>query len=197
MSSYTYRIRSQPDYRPFAWDGSGARHLLVLAGLDDDASRALDAQPGPAALHVLALEGACATRAAALAAAGAGLTTAPDLAGLLALLDRHLGGERMGLRVYAIGSEHAIWQCARVGHAHGLGREELHLHRAGTLARPVFCVHCGSLIAEARRNVERCTGCGRALFVRDHFSRLHGAYMGVQVDAEAPGQLPPIEEVYP
>jgi hypothetical protein len=35
------------------------------------------------------------------------------------------------------------------------------------------------------------------LFVRDHFSRRLGAYMGLMVDAESPGELPEIEEIYP
>jgi hypothetical protein len=32
--------------------------------------------------------------------------------------------------------------------------------------------------------------------VRDHFSRRLGAFMGVMVDAEAPGEIPAIEEVF-
>jgi hypothetical protein len=42
----------------------------------------------------------------------------------------------------------------------------------------------------------KCAGCGRHLFVRDHYSRRLAAYMGVMADAEAPGELPPIEEVF-
>jgi hypothetical protein len=33
--------------------------------------------------------------------------------------------------------------------------------------------------------------------VRDHYSRRLAAYMGFQVDAEAPGMIPRIESVYP
>jgi len=42
----------------------------------------------------------------------------------------------------------------------------------------------------------QCAGCGRHLLVRDHFSRRLAAYMGVMADAEAPGELPPIQEVF-
>ena len=39
-----------------------------------------------------------------------------------------------------------------------------------------------------------CPGCGRALFVRDHFSRRLGAFQGVCIDAETPGEVPePVE----
>jgi hypothetical protein len=32
--------------------------------------------------------------------------------------------------------------------------------------------------------------------VRDHYSRRLAAYMGVSADAEVPGELPPIRELY-
>ena len=39
-----------------------------------------------------------------------------------------------------------------------------------------------------------CPGCGHALFVRDHFSRRLGAFQGVCIDAETPGDVPePVE----
>ena len=46
-------------------------------------------------------------------------------------------------------------------------------------------------------NVVACAGCGRHLLVRDHFSRRHGAFMGVMVDAELPGVRPAVQEVFP
>jgi predicted RNA-binding Zn-ribbon protein involved in translation (DUF1610 family) len=41
-----------------------------------------------------------------------------------------------------------------------------------------------------------CSHCGLSLFVRDHYSRRLGAFQGVCVDAEEPGVLPPVEEIY-
>ena len=32
--------------------------------------------------------------------------------------------------------------------------------------------------------------------VRDHYSRRLAAYMGVMADAETPGELPPVREVF-
>jgi hypothetical protein len=57
-------------------------------------------------------------------------------------------------------------------------------------------VHCRASTENVRTNIVRCSGCSRWLLVRDHYSRRLAAYMGVMVDAEAPGELPPIREVY-
>jgi hypothetical protein len=35
------------------------------------------------------------------------------------------------------------------------------------------------------------------LLVRDHYSRRLGAFQGVCIDAEVPGELPPAEEIFP
>ncbi|WP_319381283.1 hypothetical protein [Thiomicrorhabdus sp.] len=40
-----------------------------------------------------------------------------------------------------------------------------------------------------------CPGCHRLLLVRDHFSRIHSAYVGVQINAEDPEDIPPTEEL--
>jgi hypothetical protein len=58
-------------------------------------------------------------------------------------------------------------------------------------------VHCRTLNDGVTGNVFACAGCGASLFVRDHFSARLAAFMGVQVDAEAPGEVPPIEPLYP
>ena len=79
----------------------------------------------------------------------------------------------------------------------GLGSAEFHLTLAGSAKRRVYCPHCKSMTSGVSRSVVSCSGCGAALFVRDHFSRLHAAYTGVRVDAEVPGVIPPAEELYP
>jgi dimethylamine monooxygenase subunit C len=60
----------------------------------------------------------------------------------------------------------------------------------------VYCVHCRASNEGVTTNVVRCGGCGRHLLVRDHYSRRLAAYMGVMADAEAPGELPPVREVF-
>jgi hypothetical protein len=51
-------------------------------------------------------------------------------------------------------------------------------------------------LENVRTNIVSCDACGRWLLVRDHYSRRLAAYMGVMVDAEVPGERPPIEEVF-
>ena len=58
-------------------------------------------------------------------------------------------------------------------------------------------VHCRTITRGVHTNIVSCSGCGRSLFVRDHFSRRLGAYMGFQIDAEVPGEVPAAEVVYP
>jgi predicted RNA-binding Zn-ribbon protein involved in translation (DUF1610 family) len=197
MSAYTYRVRSQPEYAQFQWDQGGARHLLLLTGLDDGIVALIRALPCPGPLRILAVTGACAALGQELAGGNATLEVVLSNEALIERLCILLEQSAMGLRVYAVGPEDAIWRCASAAHAAGMGRDEYQVHRAGTQARPVHCVHCGSRLPAMRTNVGACTHCGRTLLVRDHFSRHHGAYMGVQVDAECPGELPPIEEVFP
>ena len=103
----------------------------------------------------------------------------------------------MGLRIYVAGSEKFIWSIAEAVHDYGVDDRDIYKELSGTLARSVYCVHCKAITHDAHTNIKKCCGCGRMLFVRDHFSRRLGAYMGLMVDAESPGELPEIEEIYP
>ena len=69
-------------------------------------------------------------------------------------------------------------------------RDEVLREHCGSLVRRVWCVHCDSYNENITQRVFSCTGCGKPLVVRDHYSRLMGAFMGVQGDAEVPGELP-------
>ena len=71
------------------------------------------------------------------------------------------------------------------------------LAHAGSQRRRVWCTHCHGSTEGVTTNVVACAGCGRHLLVRDHFSRRHGAFMGVMVDAEQPGVRPAMQEVFP
>jgi len=77
-----------------------------------------------------------------------------------------------------------------------LNKDEIRAEEMGSLARRVHCVHCRAQTEEVRTNIVRCVGCGLWLLVRDHYSRRLAAYMGVMADAEAPGELPEIREVF-
>jgi dimethylamine monooxygenase subunit C len=112
-------------------------------------------------------------------------------------LNNILPSMRMGLRIYVAGSEGFIWSVSECAKAYGIEDSDIMKELTGTLARTVYCVHCKVITHDITTNVGECCGCGRMLFVRDHFSRRLGAYMGLMVDAESPGILPEIEEIYP
>jgi hypothetical protein len=114
---------------------------------------------------------------------------------LLALLRHRLAAETMGLRLYAVGSEPFVWDVARVAIDAGMGREEFHLFASGPPVRRVSCVHCRTINPGVTTTLVTCAGCGVTLSVRDHFSRMHNTWMGVQCDAEVPGDVPEIEDL--
>jgi dimethylamine monooxygenase subunit C len=60
----------------------------------------------------------------------------------------------------------------------------------------VQCVHCKGFTENVTATPFVCAHCGLNLFVRDHYSRRLGAFQGVCVDAEEPGVLPPVEDLY-
>lgn len=116
---------------------------------------------------------------------------------LAAALVEHLAGAVVGLRLYLVGAEGFIWPLVKLAMDGGLNTDEILVERAGTLARRVWCVHCRATTEDISTNVFACSGCGRPLFVRDHFSRRLAAFMGYQVDAEVPGDVPAQEIIYP
>ena len=57
-------------------------------------------------------------------------------------------------------------------------------------ARRMQCVHCKGITEDVAIDPFVCAHCGLNLFVRDHYSRRLGAYQGVCIDAEDPGNVP-------
>jgi len=114
----------------------------------------------------------------------------------LAALPARLARERMGLRLYALGTEPFLWDVAGIAEAAGMGCAEIQLQHAGSLRRRVQCVHCATVIEDVTTSIVPCPGCHAALFVRDHFSRALAAFQGVRVDAEIPGDIPTPEPIY-
>jgi hypothetical protein len=103
----------------------------------------------------------------------------------------------MGTRLYVAGPESFIGLAMQIALEFNLSKDEIRAEEVGTLARRVHCVHCRGTTLNVRTNIVRCSGCDRWLLVRDHYSRRLAAYMGVMVDAEVPGELPPLRELYP
>lgn len=187
-------IKSRPVYQPLVPDLAGGRHLLVVEGETLVPGR-LEAlvgvfAPVQASLHTW-LAGAVAPMS------GLGklwqLESAADVVDALACASRGYG---VGDRLYVQGTEPFLWAVATAAAVIGFGEKQVQLHHAGSLRRRVWCTHCHGMTEGVTTSIVACGGCGRHLLVRDHFSRRLGAFMGVMVDAEAPGEIPAIEEVF-
>jgi hypothetical protein len=111
-------------------------------------------------------------------------------------LKRTLAACFMGTRVYVAGSESFIGSCVQVTASYALNPDEVQCEHLGSAARRVYCIHCKASNEDVTTNIVRCAGCGRHLLVRDHYSRRLAGFMGVMVDAEAPGEIPPIQETF-
>jgi hypothetical protein len=119
-----------------------------------------------------------------------------DVPALLAEFRTTLERALMGTRLYMAGPESFIGLAMKIALEFNLNKDEIRAEEFGTLARRVYCIHCRATTENVRTNIVRCVDCARWLLVRDHYSRRLAAYMGVMVDAEAPGELPPVREVF-
>ncbi|MGQ3674604.1 dimethylamine monooxygenase subunit DmmA family protein [Xanthobacter sp. TB0139] len=104
-----------------------------------------------------------------------------------------LAGAGMASRLYLAGPEDFIGQALAIALAAGLEGDAIQMEHRGNSARRVQCVHCKGFMDEVTESPVTCVHCGTHLLVRDHYSRRLGAFMGVVIDAEAPGDLPPAE----
>lgn len=198
-------IKSKPVYSPLAADVTGRFHLLLgFAEGGGPLLRVLEE------LEVVAPPSGAPerfSRTRVLVAAtplepflNRGLARAQQFATADELLAEYRGlleSSLMGTRLYIAGPEHFIGRVMQIALEFNLNTDEIRAEAVGTLARRVHCVHCRAGTDAVVTNIVRCAGCARWLFVRDHYSRRFAAYMGVMVDAEAPGELPPVEELYP
>lgn len=107
-----------------------------------------------------------------------------------------LAGARMGTRIYAAGSETLIGLAVQLAQEFGMDPRTVMTEHRGTRARRVQCVHCKGFTENVTTNIVKCAHCGTNLLVRDHYSRRLAAFQGVCVDAEVPGELPEISEVF-
>jgi ferredoxin-NADP reductase len=205
-------IKSKPVYAPLRADPGGRYHLLlgsgpgvapllqVLAELRSDApeslarSRVLFA-PDAADASADARGASAASRFAATGVAD--VHTFADSGALLGEFESRLAASVMGLRLYVAGPERFIGLAMKTALQFNLNTDEIRAQECGSKARRVRCVHCRETTEDVRTNIVQCIGCRRWLLVRDHYSRRLAAYMGVMVDAEAPGQLPAVQEIFP
>lgn len=208
-------IKSKPVYAPLQADIRGRYHLMLGLGPGGAALLRVLGEMRASAPTALA-----ATRVLYVPDSGAGsrdtiaqfknlpLAATHVFDGTPALLGefrKMLEGSLMGTRLYVAGPESFIGLAMKIALEFNLMKDEIRAEEMGTLARRVYCIHCRTTTENVRTNVVRCGGgngdgtgggCGRWLLVRDHYSRRLAAYMGVMADAEAPGELPEIREVF-
>jgi len=197
-------IKSKPVYAPLRADVGGRYHLMLGMGPGADALLRVLAEIQSSARAALRD-----TRVLLVPDDGASLTTVafdhlgagsvnlfPDTASLLGAFRLLLDESLMGTRLYVAGPESFIGLAMKIALEFDLNKDEIRAEEVGTLARRVYCIHCRATTENVRTNIVTCAGCARWLLVRDHYSRRLAAYMGVMADAEAPGELPPIKEVY-
>jgi hypothetical protein len=173
--------------------GLGAGGTALLRVLDEMRQTASSAIPNT---RVLLLAEGCTATGQLQNAGVAELTLFDGAEPLLENFTKILERALMGTRLYVAGPESFIGLAMKIALSFNLNKDEIRAEEIGTLARRVFCVHCRATTEGAKTNIVRCTGCRRWLLVRDHYSRRLAAYMGVMVDAEAPGELPPVQEIY-
>jgi len=191
-------IKSRPVYGTLA-PRPGSAHLFVADG--EGALAILDlAAIAPPSLWTRAriayVPGASAARAYGTRLAAIGVDSydeRPTLTSALPLLDGWLDGARMGTQVYLAGTEVLIGRAMQVALRAGVDHSAIQAEHRGSLARRVQCVHCKGITDDVRTQPVRCASCGLMLLVRDHYSRRYGAFMGVNIDAEDPGVVPPVE----
>jgi len=214
-------IKSKPVYAPLQADTRGLYHLMLGLGvgaapllrvIDEMRSSAARGLPNTRVLYVP--DGANAGTAAGHGSTAAGNgSAAPEIerfraaavgnvqafhdpAALLEEFRSTLGKSLMGTRLYVAGPESFIGLVMKIALEFNLNKDEIRAEECGTLERRVYCIHCRVTTENVRTNIVRCVECDRWLLVRDHYSRRLAAYMGVMVDAEAPGELPQLVEVF-
>lgn len=206
----TSGIKSKPVYAPLAADTTGRYHLMLGTHADGRPlagtalSRVLTElehadRTGAARTRVLLVRDAMGADAALRAALGTRVGALEEFASVELLLPAFrtvLEHSLMGTRLYVAGPESFIGLAMQIALEFNLNQDEIRAEAMGTLARRVHCVHCRGTLGGVTTNIVRCSGCDRWLLVRDHYSRRLAAYMGVMVDAEAPGELPPLKELY-
>lgn len=189
-------IKSKPTYQKIAGDPAARHHLLLVEGADIP-GEALAEGVDPSAFETWTVaRSSTIPGAPVMDEAPGAVRPFRSTPHMFSALETRFARETMGLRLYAIGAEPFLWDAYNIGVAAGLSRQEMQLFHAGPKARRIYCVHCRTVSEGVTTSIVTCPGCGGALFVRDHFSKRLAAYMGVQVDAEAPGEVPQAEELY-
>ena len=212
-------IKSKPVYEPLRADIGGRYHLMLASGAGGEAllrvlgeirdaapqalqnTRALLVPGAAAADHAnndprTSIDSRSTIDARIKELGVTDVRVFDDTPALLTAFRTVLDESLMGTRLYVAGPESFIGVAMKLALEFDMNKDEIRAEELGSSARRVYCVHCRTTSEDVKTNIVNCAGCRRWLLVRDHYSRRHAAYMGVMADAEAPGELPPIKEVY-
>lgn len=129
--------------------------------------------------------------------AGALVTVVPDAVSALATFQRRLPDQVVGVRVYMAGPESFVRRATSIARAAGMCDEEIIAAVTSSRARRIWCVHCRSITDTVEETIVDCVGCGRKLLAYHHYSRRQDAYLGFQVNAEDPDDIPEPETAWP
>jgi len=92
--------------------------------------------------------------------------------------------------VYVAGTEAYMWDVYNTLIGLDFAPEQIQMLAPESTARRLFCTHCYTVMEGVTVTPHTCEGCGELLLVRDHFNRLHGAYVGVSINAEDRSEVP-------
>jgi NAD(P)H-flavin reductase len=197
-------IRSKPVYVPLSPDVGGRHHLLVGHGVGAERLLQLVSElqasgaSEKASRRLLYVTDASAPNVVA-SVERANVADVEIFADTVALLDglrSVFASCLMGTRLYVAGPEAFMGRVMKLAAEFNLTGDEIRAEECGSLARRVHCIHCRNVTEDVTTNIVECTTCHRWLVVRDHYSRRFAAYMGVMVDAEAPGDRPEVKETF-
>ncbi|WP_372737605.1 dimethylamine monooxygenase subunit DmmA family protein [Neptunomonas sp.] len=110
-------------------------------------------------------------------------------------LTRLLAELPLSTTIYLQGCEAFMWDLHSVAIQAGMVAEQVKMFAPVSRQRRLFCTHCHHITEDVTHSPAVCSYCQRNLLVRDHFSRLHSAYVGVQINAEDPADLPLPQEL--
>lgn len=196
-----YWIRSKPVYSSLMWREQAQQHIVIAEGAGGQAVIKLLQQKYPSqattGFYVQPSDGTKDYSPVMTRLFDGEFKSYAETSEALQAFAAMLDLCTMGSQFYIAGTEQFIWQAIDVLKPYGVHDDDVVKELTGTLARSVYCVHCKTITQDVDTNIAPCAGCQRMLVVRDHFSRRLGAYMGLMVDAEQPGNVPEIEEMYP
>lgn len=173
-------IKSRPVYLPVTMDPRSQRQMFISQG---QITRELQS-----------LYDACQNGEKSLLVVGASADTPGSEPVSLEGLPEYAATLPASSSFYLAGTEAFMWDVAHLLNQAGFISDQIHMLPPVSNERRLFCTHCYTLMEPVTRSPHTCTGCGRALLVRDHFSRVHRAYVGVQINAEDPADLPDVAE---